>query len=179
MSSKIPQTPPYDDYVSIIHLIHLLSTSQDSLDWALYVSLWTSTVPLSIDLSQHLSSYSADMRISAVDIAKRAHAHLSGFDGTQHALSNVVVDVESERTATANAYITAYHEYKRPAEEGPSMAIMRGKWEVKLAREDKVWKAIGIKVSRLVGIEGDEDLYRLAWDKAEQGNGRQMLTSWE
>lgn len=168
------------DHISITRLLNLIAYAEDTLDWALFESCWTAEHLLHIDLSSHLSQYSSNLQISASDLARTSHLQLSGFDGTQHVLSNFVIDIDDNgRKASARAYCTSFHAFKQSIEEGPSSVLVRGVWTVSCIKEiDGQWRAIGIKVDRMVGSEGDERLYVLAKEKAEAGNGRDALTLW-
>ncbi|KAI0159644.1 hypothetical protein GGR57DRAFT_499968 [Xylariaceae sp. FL1272] len=182
------------DHIEITRLLYTIGLSQDTLDWALFTSCWITSQPLHIDLSSHLSQFSPTQTFTPQELAETCHKYLAGYDGTQHVVTNVIIDILEPmananidkqgklgevRDVSAKAMITAYHEYRRPVEEGPTMAIVRGTWDVRVVTENGKWKASGIKVVRLVGVEGDERLYGLAKERQGGGQGRRWVTGWD
>lgn len=175
----------------ISRLVYNIANSQDYLDWALFASCWTDQEPLKFDLSGHLANYEIRTMLPT-DLVSTSHEALSGFEGTQHALSNLLIDLHPtssnesvyEATATARTYITAFHYISQQelqqidAKLTDTKAIMRGSWNVSVGKEraSGKWKALGIQVARLVPIEGDEKLYDAAKMRVKLGKGRSAST---
>ena len=171
----------------IVRVLHNMAYSQDILDWELFASCWVSEQYIEIDLSRHLEQY--DQRhITTPDLIEMAKMALSGFDGTQHSLSNIVISFEDGSSdhdavsATARATITAYHYLNtenKPSTDPSVRATMRGIWNVSMTRPDTQapWKAAGIRVTRLVPVEGNESLWDEAKARSERGDGRKPLES--
>ena len=181
------------DRIAVERLLYNIAYSQDTLDWKLFVDCWVSQQLLTLDLTSHLEKY-GKQQITAPDLAKMSHSALSGFDGTQHTVTNIIVDFHESKgaadqlpspeslvkTATACAYINAYHYLKTSEESSGAQdrVIMRGIWTVPLKLDQSgAWRALGIKVARLVPPEGDVGLYELAKQRSDQGEGR-VAFSW-
>ncbi|CRG86119.1 hypothetical protein PISL3812_03122 [Talaromyces islandicus] len=172
----------YDRQISIQDITRLLNNmafAEDVLDMDLFQSCWTSEQPIELDLTGHLSRYEKQ-HIASKDLADMVQRALSGFEGTQHALSNFMIDFNpsDENQAVARAYVTAYHYLQRDSTARETKAIMRGLWNVRVRKNLSLgkWEAIGIKVDRFVPIEGDETLYDEAKARHDQGKGRAVVS---
>lgn len=159
----------------ITHLLNNIAFSEDILDMDLFQSCWTSDQPIDLDLTGHLSQYEKQ-HIASKDLAALVKRGLSGFEGTQHVLSNFTIDLDpnDENQAVARVYVSAYHYLRRDPIARETKAIMRGMWNVRARKNPSAerWEAIGIKVDRFVPIEGDETLYDEAKSRHDQGKGR-------
>lgn len=163
----------------ITRLLNNMAFAEDILDMALFQSCWTSDQPIELDLTGHLSRYEKQ-HITSKNLAAMVGRALSGFEGTQHALSNIMIDLDpnDENQAVARAYVTAYHYLRRDSITRDTKAIMRGLWNVRVRKNQSSgrWEAIGIKVDRFVPIEGDETLYDEAKYRHDQGKGRAIVS---
>lgn len=196
------------DYEKVRQLIYTIAFAQDTLDWQLFRTSWVQNELIDFDLSGHLEGY--DVRqVSVEELGRLSHEALSGFDCSQHVVTNIVIDfnkVEMDRavpssseaspsvgpkirTANARAIITAFHyldltrfEDKHAAENTKldhkdHEAIMRGVWDLNLVATDaNEWAIKGISVRRLAPLTGNEELYILAKERFENGDGRHALS---
>lgn len=119
-----------DNREQIRQLLYTIAFSQDTLDWKLFCTSWVQSESIDFDLSGHLEAYQ-HQQLPVDELAQMSHAALSGFDGSQHVITNIVIDfsedaaedshgaseISSEgfpthsnaRTANARAIVTAYH----------------------------------------------------------------------
>lgn len=159
----------------ITRLLNNIAFSEDILDLDLFQSCWASDQPIDLDLTGHISQYEKQY-IASKDLAKMVKRALSGFEGTQHVLSNFTIDFDPNdgNKAVARVYVSAYHYLRRDPTARVTKAIMRGMWNVRMRKNPSSgrWEAIGIKVNRFVPIEGDETLYDEAKSRHDQGKGR-------
>jgi hypothetical protein len=162
----------------ITRLLNNMAFAEDILDMGLFQRCWTSDQPIELDLTGHLSHYEKQY-IASKDLAAMVLRALGGFEGTQHALSNFMIDFDpnDENQAVARAYVTAYHYLRIDSTASETKAIMRGLWNVRVRKNPstKRWEAIGIKVDRFVPIEGDETLYDEAKARYDQGKARAVV----
>jgi hypothetical protein len=163
----------------ITRLLNNIAFAEDILDMDLFQSCWASHQPIELDLTGHLRNYEKQ-HIASKNLAAMVQRALSGFEGTQHVLSNFMIDLDpnDENQAVARAYVTAYHYLQRDSTAREKRAIMRGMWNVRVRKipSSGRWEAIGIKVDRFVPIEGDETLYDEAKSRHDQGKGRAVVS---
>lgn len=112
----------------ILQTVHSIARALDDLDAELLAQQFDST--LSLDVSGHLQAIPTQ-QLTPAQLAKQMFTVLSGFDATQHAISNSVVTVDSgNTTALAVVYFNAYHCIQRNEEKIDSV-LARGRWKCK------------------------------------------------
>lgn len=98
--------------------------------------------------------------VNAKDMISGWRQLVPGFEGTQHFLSNVQVEINEEKAKTV-AYVSGIHYLK--TSKGTDTWTVNGFYEHELEKIDDEWKinAMTLKVS---GILGNRDLPRMARD---------------
>ncbi len=96
--------------------------------------------------------------LSPEEIANTARGDLSGFEATQHLITDHQVKVEGE-SATCQAHVRAIHFL--PNEDGDSIFEMGGYYTVHLIRDQCDWKIQRWKF-RILWSSGNQDLFKLA-----------------
>lgn len=76
-------------------------------------------------------------RQNAHDWARATVAALKGMHRTQHAISNLLIDVDGE-AARAETYCQAYHEFDGPA--GRTEMVVGGRYLDRLERRGREWR---------------------------------------
>ena len=132
------------DEQDVIRSIQRYASGVDMRDWALYRSAFTDE--LEVDFSSW--SGGAPMTLPADQWVQNVRSVLSGFEATQHTLTNFVVDVSGE-TAHAVVYMQAQHFL--PNTKGDSTLTLGGyythelvlaapgDWKIRKARLTVTW----------------------------------------
>ena len=95
------------------------------------------------------------------DIVKNASTSFSGFEATQHVISNHQVNATAE-AATCRAYIRAMHIL--PNDQGEPWLEIGGRYDAELIRSGADWKIQSWKFS-VMWSHGNQNLFSLAKDK--------------
>ncbi|GAB7045106.1 nuclear transport factor 2 family protein [Catenuloplanes indicus] len=130
--------------------------ASDDRDWARFRSLLADRVHF--DASRHVGGPPTEL--AAEDFLAGPAAVLSGFDGTQHALSNMLVTVDGDE-AQCRADMVAYH-YITEDDGTLSHVTMRGRWELGLRRVTGRWLITRWAVIPTAPLDGDAGLYERA-----------------
>ena len=134
----------------------------DMRDWALYRECFTDE--LEVDFSAWNggapSTVSADQWVAGV------RATLSGFEATQHTLTNFVIDVRGDE-ATAVVHMSAQHYL--PNDKGDSTLLIGGYYTHELVRAATDWK---IRKARLTvtWTTGNRHVFSLARARVADGH---------
>ena len=128
----------------------------DARDWDSFRSLFTDSVEFDYsDIGDVSDTLSPD------EIAKNASESFSGFEATQHIISNHQVEVIDE-VATCNAYVRAMHIL--PNEQGEPWLEIGGRYDAELICSESDWKIQSWKFS-IMWSRGNQNLFSLAKDK--------------
>lgn len=144
------------DTLNIIELVSAFGLAIDLRDWEKLQSLFHN--PTEFDYS---SIGVKSGQLSPEEIANTARHDLSGFQATQHQITNHQVKVEGDR-ATCQAHVRAMHFL--PNDRGDSVFEMGGYYTVQLMRSESQWKIKHWKF-RVLWSYGNEDLFKLAQAK--------------
>ncbi len=144
------------DTLNIIELISAFGLAIDLRDWDKLQSLFHN--PTEFDYS---SIGVKSGQLSPEEIANTARHDLSGFQATQHQITNHQVKVEGD-LATCQAHVRAMHFL--PNDRGDSLLEMGGYYTVQLMRSESQWKIKYWKF-RVLWSYGNEDLFKLAQAK--------------
>ncbi|MFJ9033173.1 nuclear transport factor 2 family protein [Streptomyces sp. NPDC102274] len=144
------------DRAAINDRIVSLAYAQDDRRWDLLHRIFTSR--LTLDLSSHLGG--PPQEVSVEELAEGMRRALAGFDVTNHATSNIQIEIDGTR-ARCRTYVHAYH-YLDDAPSAVKFCSMRGEWIQNLERIDDQWRIRTWAVRRNGPVDGDERLYRIA-----------------
>ena len=144
------------DHLSVIELVNRFGLAIDLRDWEKFQSLFMN--PTEFDYS---SIKVESGQLSPEEIANTARHDLSGFQATQHQITNHQVSVEGN-SATCQAHVRAMHFL--PNEQGDSIFEMGGYYTVQLMRNESQWKIQHWKF-RVLWSYGNENLFKLAQAK--------------
>ncbi len=133
----------------------------DMRDWELYRQCFTD--PVEVDFSSwnggEPSIIPAEQWVAAVK------STLSGFEATEHTLTNFVIDVRGDE-ATAVLHVSAQHYL--PNNQGDSTLLLGGYYTHELVRAATDWK---IRKARLTvtWTTGNRHIFALARKRVEDG----------
>jgi SnoaL-like domain len=133
----------------------------DMRDWALYRSAFTDE--LEVDFTSwgggSPQTLTADQWVAGV------RSTLAGFDGTQHTLTNFVIDLRGDE-ATAVVYMSAQHYL--PNDKGDSTLTIGGYYTHEMVRTATDWK---IRKARLTvtWTTGNRHIFELARQRVADG----------
>lgn len=102
--------------------------------------------------------------VKADDLIAGWRGTLSGFDATQHQVTNILVTLEGDE-ARVNAYIHADH-YLEGAPDGDHWLVL-GTYDYRLVRTDDGWRVRATKLN-LKRLEGNNELADAATERAKQ-----------
>jgi len=147
------------DRAAITDTVYRYATGIDTRDWALYRSIFADEV----DFDFHTWSGAPPSRIKADDWVAGVRGGLSGFDATQHTLTNPVVTLNGDE-ATCVMYMSALH-YLVTGEKR-EMQSLGGYYTDKLRRTGDGWKihACTLTVTWTMGDRGLFTIARERWD---------------
>ena len=140
--------------IEIITLLNQFGIAIDSRDWNTFGSLFADEVEF---------DYSAIGDIAGVfksqEIAQNARKNFSGFQATQHLITNHQIELASTNEANCKAYVRAMHVL--PNDEVEPMLEIGGCYIAKLIETDSHWKITSWKFE-LFWSQGDFALFELA-----------------
>ena len=152
------------DKHDIIDSILRYATGIDMRDWALYRQVFTDEVV--IDFTSwgggQVNTMRADHWVAGV------RSTLSGFDGTQHTLTNFVIDLRGDE-ATAVVHMSAQHFL--PNDRGDSTLTIGGFYTHELVRFPDDWKIRKAKLT-VTWTTGNRHIFELARARAAAGEER-------
>lgn len=136
------------------------ATGIDSRDWVLYRSLFTDEVAIDF------SSWSGDPGgvMKADDWVAGVKAVLTGFDGTQHLLSNEVITVSGDE-AEVVPYMQAHHYLNIDGEH--HLQSIGGYYRHLMVRTDDGWKSRSCTLT-VTWEKGDRGLFEIATKRAAE-----------
>ena len=147
---------------AIENVVHTYSMAMDLKDWDTYSDLFTETIDLQFpETTKGLRGItpSADW----VDVVRHT---ISGFDGAQHIITNVLVEQAGEK-ASAQAYLQATHALDVDgAMENHQMGAM---YTFGLERADERWRIHSIKLV-IVWDAGRWELFDIAGARVDAGS---------
>jgi hypothetical protein len=144
------------DRANIIELVNRFGMSIDLRQWEMMKSLFLN--PTEFDYS---SIGVASGLMSPEAIVDTARHDLSGFEATQHLISNHQVSLAGD-SATCQAHVRAMHYL--PNDQSASVFEMGGHYMVKLIRAESDWKIQHWKFTFLWSL-GNSTLFELARNK--------------
>ena len=149
-----------DDLVDRTELLDVLmdyAIGIDSRDWPRYRAIFTDQVEF--DFSSWSGNPAA--RMPADDWVAGVCATLSGFDGTQHMLTNPVVELDGDR-ATVTLYMNAHHYLHIDGQH--HMHSIGGHYVHQMVRTETGWLSEACKLT-VVWESGDRALFGIAADR--------------
>ncbi|MFN0093656.1 MAG: nuclear transport factor 2 family protein [Dehalococcoidia bacterium] len=150
------------DKQDIIDSILRYASGIDMRDWELYRSAFTDEVE--VDFTSwgggEVRRLSGDAWVAGV------RSTLAGFDGTQHTLTNFVVEVRGDE-ATAVVYMSAQHYL--PNDKGDSTLTIGGYYTHELVRCPSDWKIRRAKLT-VTWTTGNRHIFELARARTAAGN---------
>lgn len=149
------------DKQDIIDSILRYATGIDMRNWALYRQCFTDE--LEVDFTSW--SGGTPRTLSADDWVAGVRSTLAGFEGTQHTLTNFVIDLRGDE-ATAVVYMSAQHNL--PNNQGDNTLLIGGYYTHDLVRTPVDWK---IRKARLTvtWTEGNRHIFELARQRVAEG----------
>ncbi|MBE9169546.1 nuclear transport factor 2 family protein [Pleurocapsales cyanobacterium LEGE 06147] len=151
MTNKFIASP--DDRAKIIEVVNRYGLAIDLHDWERFHSLFVN--PVEFDYS---SIGVAAGSLQPEEIVNTARQDLSGFQATQHLITNHAVEILDD-SATCLAHVRAMHFL--PNDQGDSTFEMGGYYTAGLVRSESDWKIRRWKFS-VLWSSGNRDLFRLA-----------------
>jgi 3-phenylpropionate/cinnamic acid dioxygenase small subunit len=149
------------DKQDIIESILRYASGIDMRNWALYRQCFTDE--LEVDFTSW--SGGTPRKLSADDWVAGVRSTLSGFEGTQHTLTNFVIDLRGDE-ATAVVYMSAQHYL--PNAQGDNTLLIGGYYTHDLVRAATDWK---IRRARLTvtWTVGNRHIFELARQRVAEG----------
>jgi hypothetical protein len=141
------------DRINLIELVNRFGVAIDLRDWEKLQSLFLN--PTEFDYS---SIGVRSGHLSPEEIANTACQDLSGFQATQHSITNHQISVEGD-SATCVAHVRAMHFL--PNDRGDSVFEMGGYYKIQLFRIRSDWK-IGRWKFIYLWSHGNNNLFKLA-----------------
>lgn len=145
------------DRVEIIDVLMNYAIGIDSRDWSRYRSIFAD--PVLLDFSSWSGNPPSSM--SADDWVGGVRNTLSGFDGTQHMLTNPVVELDGDR-ATVTLYMNAHHYLKIDGEH--NLQSIGGYYTHQMVRTDAGWLSEACKLT-VTWEKGDRALFGIAAER--------------
>jgi hypothetical protein len=149
------------DRQDVIDSILRYASGIDMRNWALYRECFTDE--LEVDFTSWGGG--TPLTVSADQWVANVRSTLSGFEGTQHTLTNFVVDVDGDN-AHAVVYMSAQHFL--PNDKGDSTLLIGGYYTHDLVRTPTDWK---IRKARLTvtWTVGNRHIFELARERVAEG----------
>jgi hypothetical protein len=146
------------DHLAIVDVVNAVATLADENHWDELRGCFADTV--AVDYTS--LNGGQPVELAADDLIAGWSLGLSGFDATQHIITNHRVSLEGDQ-ATCRAYVHAQHRLLN-ATGGPHWTL-GGTYTYQLARSSKGWK---VTATRLVvsWTEGNQHLLALARERA-------------
>lgn len=142
------------DRQDIIDVQHRYARGIDGRDWAIYRSVFAHRIR--VDFT---SWYGGDpLELDADDWVRRVAGRQTGFDSTQHQMSNHLITLSGDE-AECVTYIVARHHLKTDGES--RIQKIGGYYTNQLHRQDCAWRITSLKLTAL-WTEGDRALFDLA-----------------
>lgn len=156
-------TPPNKDLqwlidrTEITDTINKYATGIDLRDWSLYRSIFADEVE--IDFSSFGGQPAAKQK--ADDWVTGVKSVLSGFDATQHVLTNHVIDIDGDRAQT-RVYMKAEHFLANSL--GDNSIALGGYYSHTLERQSDGWKITKCKLT-VTWNRGNRQLFQMATER--------------
>jgi hypothetical protein len=150
------------DRAEIIDTQHRYALGIDGRDWPLFRSVFADRIRL--DFTDWHGGEPSELE--ADEWVARVAARQSGFDSTQHQMSNIVVTFDADaRGAACTTYVIARHCIHSP--EGDLIQAIGGYYSNRFARSEDGWRITDctLKVS---WTTGDRDLFKLAEQRLQE-----------
>ena len=141
------------DKMSIVQLINQFGRALDLRDWKTFRNLFADSVEFDYSAIGDVAG-----TLSPDDIVNNARKNFSGFEATQHLITNHIVEVAGEK-ASCHAHVRAYHFL--PNDKVKPRLEIGGYYTAKLVHLEEDWKIKQWKFS-VLWISGDEELFELA-----------------
>lgn len=155
------------DRAEIVDTVDLIATSFDAREWATVRSLLADEVEV-----EHPSLTGGETETLGADaLVEGWRAALSGYDATQHAVTNHRLSVYGNGAA-CSAHVVAEHYLLNY--QGSDSWTLRGRYDYGLSRTECGWKVDSARLA-VLWAEGNQLLPRLARRRFEEGlagNGR-------
>lgn len=142
------------DRADITDTIHKYATGIDLRDWPTYRSIFADEVEF--DFSSFEGQPPSTMK--ADDWVVQVRSVLSGFDATQHVLTNHVIDIDGDR-ATTSVYMKAEHFLAN--DKGDNSIALGGYYSHVLHRDSAGWKIVKCKLT-VTWNRGNRSLFQMA-----------------
>ena len=126
----------------------------DLRDWTAYRAQFSTRVE--IDYRSLIGG--EVLSLSAKEWSDQAARSFSGFEATQHFVSNLLSSVDGDR-GVCEAYVCAEH-FARSGEE-PLSWSMGGRYRARLSRGDSGWRIDALRLG-VLWSRGDEKIFELA-----------------
>lgn len=141
------------DKLAIIELLNRFGIAIDERDWGSFSNLFADLVEFDYSAIGDIAG-----SFSSEEITNNAYKNFSGFEATQHIISNHQVEIQ-DNTASCKAYVRAMHVL--PNEDTDSILEIGGSYTGQLIRTDSDWKIIGWEFT-IFWSKGNLKLFELA-----------------
>jgi 3-phenylpropionate/cinnamic acid dioxygenase small subunit len=142
------------DRAEIADTIHHYAIALDTQNWELLRSCLADDV----EIDYGVMDAEGKRTVSARELVKLAAAALTGFQATQHLLTNYDIEVSGDE-ATSVTYMQANHYL--PNDQGDNYLKIGGHYRFRLVRTPEGWRIA--KVALIVAwTEGNRHVYELA-----------------
>lgn len=155
----LPMTALDRDRAAILETVENVARGADLHQWDVVRASFAPSVTL---------NYGTPETLSPGDIVERWEPLLEAFDATQHALSDVIVQVDGD-AATARSRFRATHLMKGAA--GGDVWTLEGRYEHRLVRAATGWKITAMTMTPEAS-SGNAGLLELAQQRAAAGTVR-------
>ena len=142
------------DRADITDTVHKYATGIDLHDWTTYRSIFADEVEF--DFSSFEGQPATTMK--ADDWVAQVRSVLSGFDATQHVLTNHVIDIDGDRARTV-VYMKAEHFLAN--DRGDNSIALGGYYTHELTRQPNGWKITKCKLT-VTWNRGNRHLFQMA-----------------
>lgn len=145
------------DRAEIVDVLMNYATGIDSRDWPRYRSVFADEIELDF------SSWSGNppSTLAGDDWVAGVRGTLSGFDGTQHMLTNPVVELDGDR-ATVTLYMNAHHYLNIEGEH--HLHSIGGYYTHRMVRTADGWRSAACKLT-VTWEKGDRGLFGIAAER--------------
>lgn len=151
------------DRADIIDTQHRYAMGIDRRDWALYRSVFADRVRL--DFTQWHGG--EPLELEADEWVARVAARQTGFDATQHQMSNHLVKISGDE-AECTTYVIARHCIRSDGKD--EIQAIGGYYVNRLTRTDEGWKITNCTLN-VLWTQGDAGLFDVAARKFRENGG--------
>ncbi|WML48976.1 nuclear transport factor 2 family protein [Neobacillus sp. PS3-34] len=126
---------------SVMETISKFSYYADHHEWENLRKLFTNQI--NIDYTSLAGGEPA--KLDAETLVKHWEPALSKYKMTQHVITNHIIELQDESTATCKAYFQAFHEH--PYKFGDDKWTLGGEYHFSLLKVNDVWEISGITMT--------------------------------